>query len=303
VHPWGPWTDFTQPSVAEQRTHFGLWCTLSSPLTLSLDFTNSTAVASVWDIITNTHAIAVNQAWAGSPGTVFKTGGQTIVLGPSRGFREQWGPAGEWRGTEQHVYQVSVPTWQAWYKPLPDGGAAIFVANHGNVTANITIDFIDVPGLGPPAPQFVCPAEDFSHHLGDVQCFGLSQAHVVGGRPVTDARDCCAACAAAGAACITWQWCAAGARCAAHTPGCFIGSMGNCHNSTDGWESYARSGPAPSPPSPPPLPPGYPKLFVVTDVWTQAVVRPQATRYSVPALASHDSVFITVAPLAVDDRA
>jgi hypothetical protein len=58
----GPWSNgFKQPTVTEQRTHFGLWCTLSAPLTLSLDFTNKTATDSVWHIITNTHAIAVNQ--------------------------------------------------------------------------------------------------------------------------------------------------------------------------------------------------------------------------------------------------
>merc|ERR1711920_404870 len=43
---FGPWFNFTQPTVVEQRTHFGLWCALSSPLTLSLDFTNKSAVDS-----------------------------------------------------------------------------------------------------------------------------------------------------------------------------------------------------------------------------------------------------------------
>ena len=58
----GPWAGgFVQPTVTEQRSHFGLWCTLSAPLTLSLDFNNKSATDSVWDIITNKHAIAVNQ--------------------------------------------------------------------------------------------------------------------------------------------------------------------------------------------------------------------------------------------------
>ena len=58
----GPWAGgFVQPTVTEQRTHFGLWCALSAPLTLSLDFANKSATDSVWDIITNKHAIAVNQ--------------------------------------------------------------------------------------------------------------------------------------------------------------------------------------------------------------------------------------------------
>jgi hypothetical protein len=71
----GPWADgFVQPTVTEQRTHFGLWCTLSAPLTLSMDFQNKTATDSVWHIVSNTHAIAVNQAWAGHPGTTFELG-------------------------------------------------------------------------------------------------------------------------------------------------------------------------------------------------------------------------------------
>ena len=75
----GPWADgFVQPTVTEQRTHFGLWCTLSAPLTLSMDFQNKTATDSVWHIITNTHAIAVNQAWADHPGTTFDLGHGTV---------------------------------------------------------------------------------------------------------------------------------------------------------------------------------------------------------------------------------
>eukprot|EP01047_Picozoa_sp_COSAG01_P003521 COSAG01_NODE_105_length_26080_cov_7.640237_14_plen_84_part_00 len=75
-------------------------CTLSAPLTLSLDFTNKTATDSVWHIITNRAAIAVNQAWAGHPGTTFLLKStqhrhrvETVTLEPSDG---------------------PVPTLQAW---------------------------------------------------------------------------------------------------------------------------------------------------------------------------------------------
>ena len=51
---------------------------------------------------------------------------------------------------------TTVPQQQAWYKPLPGGGAAIFVANHGNAPADVNIDFAKVPGLGPPAPPAHC---------------------------------------------------------------------------------------------------------------------------------------------------
>jgi hypothetical protein len=39
---------------------------------------------------------------------------------------------------------VVVPGWQAWYKPLGNGSAAVFVANHGDAATNITIDFNEV---------------------------------------------------------------------------------------------------------------------------------------------------------------
>ena len=50
-------------SFVEQRTHFGLWCVTSSPLTLSFDLSNATITDAVWPIITNTDALAVSQSW------------------------------------------------------------------------------------------------------------------------------------------------------------------------------------------------------------------------------------------------
>ena len=52
----------------EDRTHFGAWCITSSPLILGYDLNKEEITDSVWDIITNEPAIAVNQAWSGSPG-------------------------------------------------------------------------------------------------------------------------------------------------------------------------------------------------------------------------------------------
>ena len=48
----------------EERTHFGLWCMLSSPLVLGFDLNNSETMDRVWPIITNTEAIAIDHAWA-----------------------------------------------------------------------------------------------------------------------------------------------------------------------------------------------------------------------------------------------
>jgi hypothetical protein len=56
------------PSHIEDRSHFGAWCITSSPLILGHDITNTTLNDQIWDIVGNTEAIDVNQAWYGHPG-------------------------------------------------------------------------------------------------------------------------------------------------------------------------------------------------------------------------------------------
>jgi len=283
----GPWTDFTQPSVTEQRTHFGIWCILSSPLTLSLDFRNATAVDSVWEIISNTAAIAVNQAWAGSPGTVFSASADMVDLGPRVPLR------GAARQRGRQLSSVVVPSWQAWYKPLPHGGAALLVANHAPQRANVTINFADVPGLGPPPPPLSQCVRDFPVDLHGTQCMGLNHSATA-----TDEAACCAVCSSLGAACETWQYLA---KSNGYAQGCYVGLIHTCRNSTDGWISRARNK-GPIPPPPPPPPPPAPRRFSVVDVWGQAAVAGTFSSFTWPALGPHDSAFITVLPASATDR-
>eukprot|EP01051_Picozoa_sp_SAG22_P019621 SAG22_NODE_3679_length_1581_cov_1.323212_2_plen_249_part_00 len=42
------------------------WCITSAPLVLGFDLTNTSLLSSIYDIIANPRAIAVNQAWAGA---------------------------------------------------------------------------------------------------------------------------------------------------------------------------------------------------------------------------------------------
>jgi len=141
---YGPWDGgFVQPTITEQRTHFGLWCVLSAPITLSIDFSNESAVDSVWHIITNIHALAVNQAWVGHPGTVFMQSNRSIALRATCVQNTTCDNHG--KGAKQ---RLTVPSWQAWYKPLPGNAAAVFVANHdAHSPAKVTIKFSDIPGL------------------------------------------------------------------------------------------------------------------------------------------------------------
>jgi hypothetical protein len=92
-------------NLTESKTHFGGWCIVSAPLILGMDVTDKENLDAVWPIISNTEAIAVNQAWAGHPGRLVEEGGPHDPA-----------PAGP------RAYQV-------WAKKMPDGGQAVFVVN------------------------------------------------------------------------------------------------------------------------------------------------------------------------------
>jgi alpha-galactosidase len=124
------------PTLSEQRSHFGLWCILSSPLTLSMDFENSTLVDSVWDIVTNVDAIQVNQQWVGLPG------GQLAERSTSNVTLQHCTPG--WAGDKD----CSVPSTQGWWKPLPGNSTAVFLVNNDplqTLTARAALS--GIPGL------------------------------------------------------------------------------------------------------------------------------------------------------------
>ena len=129
------------PSVTEQRTHFGLWCVISSPLTLSMDFANASLVDAVWPIVTNVAAIAVNQAWAGA------AGGQLLADYSANVTLQHCTPG--WAGDKP----CTLPRTQVWWKPLPGGSVAIFMANHDPAAAHeVRVDFAALPAPPPCAP-------------------------------------------------------------------------------------------------------------------------------------------------------
>lgn len=57
----------------EEQAHWGLWAIVSSPMVLGFDMSDGKTLDRVWPIITNTEVLAVNQDWAGHPGTLVKT--------------------------------------------------------------------------------------------------------------------------------------------------------------------------------------------------------------------------------------
>lgn len=57
----------------QERTHWGLWCVVSSPLILGFDMNDSETMDRVWPIITNLDALAISEAWIGHPGTLIRS--------------------------------------------------------------------------------------------------------------------------------------------------------------------------------------------------------------------------------------
>lgn len=114
-------------NFTEARSHFGAWCIVSSPLTLGFDVRDDARMDAAWPIISNTEAIAVNQAWAGSPGNEFASSNETITF-PGL---------------------CHMPAWQMLYKPQPGGATALLLLNHGNFTIPVAVEWDQVPGLTP----------------------------------------------------------------------------------------------------------------------------------------------------------
>eukprot|EP01064_Diplonema_japonicum_P003109 TRINITY_DN1204_c14_g1_i1.p1 TRINITY_DN1204_c14_g1~~TRINITY_DN1204_c14_g1_i1.p1 ORF type:complete len:423 (+),score=82.68 TRINITY_DN1204_c14_g1_i1:23-1270(+) len=119
----------------EDRTHFGAWCIVSSPLILGYDVSDDTVTEKVWDIIANKEAIAVNQAWAGHPGR--------LVVNTTSSTGEQG------------------VSYQVWGKVLSGTSQAVFAFNN-EPTVAITAE-IDFTQFGFSATDSVAVRDIWNH--------------------------------------------------------------------------------------------------------------------------------------------
>jgi len=121
-------------TAIESRSHFGAWCIVSSPLILGFDLTNNQKLTQVWDIITNTEAIAISQTWAGHPGRLVVQAADKIILKSTYTDRDL---ARMKRNVPKfNERTMAVGAWQIWAKPTKTGQAA-FLLN--NAAASTTI--------------------------------------------------------------------------------------------------------------------------------------------------------------------
>eukprot|EP00947_MAST-08B_sp_MAST-8B-sp1_P003133 g3133.t1 len=103
----------------EDRSQFGMWAIVSSPLILSVDLTQRSALDRVWPILSNKEAIRVNQHWSGSPGQLLKTDGATFpgrrrrdAAGADQRYYEFPGRLGQSRGWQNVPGMTGPAPWQ-----------------------------------------------------------------------------------------------------------------------------------------------------------------------------------------------
>merc|ERR1711865_490820 len=94
----------------------------------------------------NKEAIAVNQAWAGHSGSPFKSSETLVTLDEVNHGKMEKGMTNVERAA---TGATTAPSWEYFYKPMEANGdkTAVFLMNHGDTTADLTLDFADVPGV------------------------------------------------------------------------------------------------------------------------------------------------------------
>ena len=129
-------------TFSEDRTHFGAWCIVSSPLILGHDVNNEAAVNEIWPIISNKEAIAVNQAWAGHPGRLVKDGGD----------------------------------WQIWAKVQTGGAQAVLVLSNSGGDVDVEVNLSDIGMSGTVSVRDIWEHEDAPDATDKIQISKL-QTH------------------------------------------------------------------------------------------------------------------------------
>lgn len=142
-------------SWTEWRSHFAAWSIVSSPLILGLNVTNTSLLQSVWPIIANPESIAVNQAYFGHSGNLFKASPTSVSLCEDKG-KEEASSALDAASIQRRKVQASrgvheagcdFPSWQYLYKPIDAKSTAVLLMNHAPTTQTLTVNWSDVPNL------------------------------------------------------------------------------------------------------------------------------------------------------------
>ena len=157
----------------EWRTHFAMWAVTSSPLILGFDLTDEARLRAAWPIIANEEALAVSQSWSGHPG--FLIANSTEV----QDFAVVWGSPGVL------TVNASLPSWQAWAKPLKDNGMAVVVVRVWESKADTQLSLPFSKFYGPGADVSSVTVRDIHAHTDN----GTASAVLTVDIPALAGRD------------------------------------------------------------------------------------------------------------------
>ena len=150
----------------------GAWAVVSSPLTLGYDLTDDSITEHIWPIISSRHAIAINHAWAGSPGRLVDEMISPHAANASLLARRCGDGAANACCTHHDGPPNSPPHYdgtgspplcgtQVWAKPLStaNGSVAVLLLNNqdtdlANVTITVRLNKILAKGFTGPASVF-----------------------------------------------------------------------------------------------------------------------------------------------------
>ena len=120
---------------------------------------NDTVTDLIWDIISNTEVLAVNQAYAGDSGGVYDTSMDRVEL--TDAYIE----------ANDDEARVQTPSHQYLAKNIGGGKVAVLLMNSGNGTATLTADFSKVPNSPCTDATHFCHVRDIWNHkdLGTFQ--------------------------------------------------------------------------------------------------------------------------------------
>eukprot|EP00054_Salpingoeca_dolichothecata_P036407 m.274035 g.274035 ORF g.274035 m.274035 type:complete len:320 (+) comp66966_c0_seq1:320-1279(+) len=107
----------------EAQTHFGAWCIVSSPLTLSMDLRDAKVMQEVLPIITNKEALNISQTWVGDSGTLIDNSTQMINL----------------THCSYPNHTCTHPVWSVWRKVLGTNRVAAMAINNREEAAPVTV--------------------------------------------------------------------------------------------------------------------------------------------------------------------
>eukprot|EP00978_Attheya_sp_CCMP212_P009832 scaffold23434_cov53-Attheya_sp.AAC.2 len=152
-------------TFAEERTHFGAWAIVSSPLILSHDVNDHAESKRIWPLIANKEVLRVNQAYYGDSGGPYHISHSMITL------YENLDMTNMAKSSSDNITLSSnqVPSYRYLSKTLGGGQVAVLLINSAPVVQTLQAIFEDIQQL----QCNVCHVRDIWNHK-DLGVFSTS---------------------------------------------------------------------------------------------------------------------------------